>query len=81
MVERCSGHVINIASLASWIPTPTYSVYAASKFGVRGFSNALRREVSPVNVKVTVMYPGEVDPSLNVWRVSNVKLGLQPPPG
>ncbi len=79
MVERRSGHVINIASLASWIPTPTYSVYAASKFGVRGFSNALQREVSPFNIKVTVMYPGGVDTEFKSVAGIKRKTGITTP--
>jgi short-subunit dehydrogenase len=35
-----------------------YSVYAATKFGVRAFSDALRREVSPFGVRVSTIYPG-----------------------
>jgi short-subunit dehydrogenase len=60
MIERRSGHIINMGSMASWVATPTYSIYAASKFALRGFSEALRREVGIYNVKVSVIYPGGV---------------------
>lgn len=60
MLERRAGHILNVASLASWIASPTYSVYAATKFGLRGFSDALRREVSHLGVSVSVIYPGAV---------------------
>jgi len=60
MQARRSGHIINMASMASWIATPTYSIYAASKFGVRGFSEALRRELAVYNIHVSVIYPGGV---------------------
>jgi short-subunit dehydrogenase len=35
-----------------------YTVYSAAKFGVRGFTEALRRETIPFGVKVSVIYPG-----------------------
>jgi len=60
MIERRKGHIINVASMASYIATPTYSIYAASKFGVRGFTDALRREASIYGVKVSAVYPGGV---------------------
>lgn len=60
MMERRQGHIIQMASMASWIAAPTYGVYAASKFGLRGFSEALRREVTPWGIHVSVLYPGAV---------------------
>ncbi|MGB9672776.1 MAG: SDR family NAD(P)-dependent oxidoreductase [Anaerolineales bacterium] len=61
MIQNHQGHIININSLAGLIATPTYSVYAASKFGLRGFSEALRREVKVYHIKVSGVYPGGVD--------------------
>ena len=61
MIERQSGQIINMGSLASFVATPSYSVYAATKFGLRGFSDALRREISFYNIKVSVLYPGGVE--------------------
>lgn len=61
MIAQRSGHIINMASLAGLIAPPTYSIYAASKFAVRGFSEALRREVAPWRIQVSVVYPGGVD--------------------
>jgi short-subunit dehydrogenase len=60
MIGQRSGHVINMASVAGLVATPTYSIYAASKFAVRGFSEALRREVAPWGIRVSVIYPGGV---------------------
>lgn len=58
MYGRRSGHIINMASLAGWVAPPLYTVYSAAKFGVRGFTEALRREASPFGVKVSAIYPG-----------------------
>jgi short-subunit dehydrogenase len=60
MIRQRGGHIINMASVAGWVGTPTYTIYAACKFAVRGFSEALRREVAPWGVKVSVIYPGGV---------------------
>ena len=58
MLKRRSGHIINMSSVAGWIAPPTYAVYSASKYGVRGFTDALRREVQPFGVHVSGIYPG-----------------------
>lgn len=60
MLARKQGHIINMGSIAGLIATPTYSVYAASKYGLRGFTEALRREVSIHGIEVTGIYPGGV---------------------
>jgi len=60
MIARRSGTIVNMASMAAYIATPTYSVYAASKFALRGFTEALRREVSTFGVQVVAIYPGGV---------------------
>lgn len=60
MIERRSGHIVNMGSLAGLVATPTYSIYAAGKFAVRGFSEALRREVGVFGIDVSVVYPGGV---------------------
>ena len=58
MYKQGSGHIINMSSLAGWAAPPLYTVYSAAKFGVRGFTEALRREASPLGVKVSAIYPG-----------------------
>lgn len=58
MLERREGHIINMSSVAGWLAAPLYSIYAASKFGVRGFTDALRREVAPLGIHVSGIYPG-----------------------
>jgi NADP-dependent 3-hydroxy acid dehydrogenase YdfG len=52
------GHIVNIASLAGRIANPGASGYAASKFGVIGFSESLRRELVEQHIRVTVIEPG-----------------------
>lgn len=57
MIARGEGHIINMSSLAGLIAAPLHTVYSATKFGVRGFTDALRREVSPLGIRVTGIYP------------------------
>lgn len=61
MLDRRSGHIINMASVASLLPVPTYSVYTASKYGLRGFTESLRRELKPAGIHVSGLYPGGVN--------------------
>jgi NAD(P)-dependent dehydrogenase (short-subunit alcohol dehydrogenase family) len=58
MRQRRSGHVINISSVAGRMANPGSAFYSASKFAVGGLSDALRKEVGPLGVHVTVVEPG-----------------------
>ncbi|MBK8252046.1 MAG: SDR family oxidoreductase [Polyangiaceae bacterium] len=60
MVARGSGHIINFGSLASLSPTPGLSLYAASKFAVRGLSLSAGAELAGLGVAVTVVMPDAV---------------------
>jgi short-subunit dehydrogenase len=57
MIARQTGHIVNISSIAGWSASAGLSHYAASKFGLRGFSEGLFNEVKAYNVKVTAVYP------------------------
>jgi len=58
------GHVVNVASSFGWVGVPGKTAYAASKFAVRGFSEALQAELGRSSVSLTVVYPGPVDTNL-----------------
>jgi len=60
MRRQKDGHVVNISSTAGRVSNPDASVYAATKFGVGAFSEALRREVYRDNIRVTIIEPGAV---------------------
>ena len=57
MIERGSGHVVNISSLAGWVGSPGLSAYSTSKFGLRGFGESLAAELRDTGVQVTNVYP------------------------
>lgn len=61
MAARGQGQIIQITSIASWVGLPTYSIYTANKFGLRGFLESFRRELRGTGVTVTGLYPGSVD--------------------
>jgi short-subunit dehydrogenase len=58
MLEHGEGHIINMSSAAGLIAAPLITTYSASKYGVRAFTDALRREVAPFGIKVSGIYPG-----------------------
>ncbi|MCH8558930.1 MAG: SDR family oxidoreductase [Balneolia bacterium] len=53
-------HIINIASVAGLLGNPKISGYNATKFGLRGFSEALFKELRYDKIKVTCVYPGSI---------------------
>jgi NAD(P)-dependent dehydrogenase (short-subunit alcohol dehydrogenase family) len=57
MIERGSGHIVNVSSLAGWIGAQGLSSYCASKFGLRGFGESLAYELQDTGVHVTNVYP------------------------
>jgi short-subunit dehydrogenase len=57
MVARGSGHIVNISSLAGWVGSPGFSAYCASKFGLRGFGEAMFADLEDTGVKVSNVYP------------------------
>lgn len=61
---RRGGHLFTIASIAGRSGFPTWSAYSAAKFGVIGFSQAIREELRPRGIRVTTVIPGAVDTPL-----------------
>jgi 3-dehydrosphinganine reductase len=61
MKERGSGHIINVASVAGFIGVFGYTAYSTAKYAVMGFSEALRSEMKPLGIKVSVVCPPDVD--------------------
>ena len=61
MLRRGRGVVINVSSIAGLIGTPTTAVYNATKFGLRGLTEALRRELQPQGIAVCGIYPATVE--------------------
>lgn len=64
MLESNGGHVINVSSTAGRQATAGASGYNASKWGVNGFTEAVRQEVTAEGVRTTLIEPGAVDTEL-----------------
>lgn len=60
MKANGQGHIINIGSMSADVREKDSSVYVATKAGIQGFSEALRKEVNPMGIKVTLIEPGAV---------------------
>lgn len=65
MKNRGSGHIVNIGSMTALIPLPHLTGYVAAKAGLKGFTDALRRELSGTNITVTHIVPRAVRTSMN----------------
>ena len=76
MIKRNSGRVLNVASIAGFMPGPLMATYYATKNYVVRLSEALREELKKQksNVKVSVLCPGPVKTNFN--NVANVKFEL-----
>jgi uncharacterized protein len=58
MADRGGGHIVFVSSLSGKAGTAGSSVYAATKFGLRGFAQGLREDLRPRGVGVSTVFPG-----------------------
>jgi 3-hydroxy acid dehydrogenase/malonic semialdehyde reductase len=68
MVERKSGHVVNIGSIAGKEVYPNGNVYSASKSAVDSLTRGMRIDLNPHSIKVTAIHPGLVETEFSVVR-------------
>lgn len=76
MRERGSGKIINIGSVSGKIGFPGYGPYAASKFAVAGFSEALRLEMQPFGIHVVLIEPGSY--KTPIWQKGFASIMTKP---
>ncbi len=69
--QQKSAHIINLSSTYGFIAPPNQAAYAASKFAVRGFTEALRHELEGSNITVTVVHPGGIKTNV----ANNARMG------
>lgn len=60
MLDRGSGHIVNVGSVASHIASPNLGGYSATKFALKAMSDSLRMEVRDQGVAVTLICPGAI---------------------
>ncbi len=70
MIERKSGHIINMVSVAGRTPYYSNAAYCASKYGLLGFTDVLRMEARKHGICVTALMPGATDTL--IWGESGV---------
>jgi 3-dehydrosphinganine reductase len=61
MIQRGSGHLVNVSSLVGIIAAFGYSAYGASKWAIRGLTDVLRYELKPHGVRVSIAFPPDTD--------------------
>jgi uncharacterized protein len=61
MIQRGSGHIVNVASIAGGLPLTPCGIYTASKHALMGFSKILSSEVARFGIDVTILCPGRVE--------------------
>jgi len=60
-MQRPGGHIVTVSSVAGFLGVFGYTAYSASKFGVMGLSEALRAEMKPRGIRVSVLCPPDTD--------------------
>jgi NAD(P)-dependent dehydrogenase (short-subunit alcohol dehydrogenase family) len=65
MRERPESMVVNIVSLSGLVAIPSLSAYCASKFGLSGYTHALRQDLAGTATRVLGVYPGAIDTEMN----------------
>jgi short-subunit dehydrogenase len=76
-LERRKGGILNVASVAAFLPGPGMAVYYASKAFVLSFSEALHHELKPKGVRVTTLCPGPVPTEFQAR--AGITIGTFPP--
>ncbi|RWX22960.1 SDR family oxidoreductase [Rhizobium leguminosarum] len=75
------GTLINIVSMAAWVPNPFAASYTASKFGLRGFAASLRQElVGMPHIHVCGVFPAVIDTPIIEHGANYTGHALEPPP-
>ncbi|MDP2423340.1 MAG: SDR family oxidoreductase [Bacteroidales bacterium] len=75
MRQQGEGMIINISSIGGLMGLPFQGFYSAAKFAIEGFSEALRMEVTPFNIRVVVINPGDFRTNNTLNRKNAVNSG------
>ncbi|HCT60179.1 MAG TPA: short-chain dehydrogenase [Acidobacterium sp.] len=78
MIERQSGHIVNISSLAGHNPLRNGAAYSASKWALNGLTYSVAEELRDYGVRVSVIAPGSVNTSFGGHEPANAAARIQP---
>jgi NADP-dependent 3-hydroxy acid dehydrogenase YdfG len=70
MAANGAGHIVNVGSMSADVREKGSSIYVATKSGIQGFSEALRKEVNEKGIKVTLIEPGAVGTNMQPYSAS-----------
>ncbi len=73
MLEQKSGHIINNSSLNGLVATPYNPTYCATKFGIVGFSDSLRRQLKGKGIRVSVLCSGNTPSEISPFHEAHVR--------
>lgn len=73
MLERGRGHIVFISSMSGKVPLAYSSVYAATKYGLRGFAGCLRDDLHRTPVGVSAIFPGPIK-GAGMWTDAGIEL-------
>lgn len=79
MRSQGGGKIINISSLGGRLAFPFGGLYSSSKFALEGLSDALRMELEPFNIKVSVIEPGPVSTNFFAVAAQSVAQSIDAP--
>lgn len=74
MRAQKKGHIINIGSVAGYIPIPFQSMYSSAKFALESISESLRMELAPFHIHVSIVEPGD---TCTNFTKSRMKAGIE----
>jgi dehydrogenase/reductase SDR family protein 7B len=66
MVKKGGGHIVVISSVVGKFGFPLRTAYSASKHALQGYFDSLRAEMTPDNIKVTMVSPGRIYTNISV---------------
>lgn len=69
MKRQGNGHIVNIGSMSAKVREEGSDVYVATKSGIEGFSDSLRKQVNPMGIKITLIEPGLVGSDMTTDQV------------
>ena len=69
MKARKAGHIVNIGSMSADVREKGSSVYVATKSGIQGFSESLRKEVNESGIKISLIEPGAVGTDMQPYSL------------